>query len=212
MTIQYDRNGLADSCGIESHQRPLFATLMGNGTIDSDTIFAFHKTLGHFRTKVQNIAKYVIRIQGDKRTLSNEYKVIARNVFRNDSEQWTELIKKGVDSYNLKYPKIQLNDEIAERLNGTPYYWDYVSFLRGGQGFTLSFYDMRGKVGSQTLPLILLDWVKRKTGIVQMHKNKESYTFLALIKTEFHENYRSMTEKPIYPDCKCFCYIDYKKK
>lgn len=202
---QYDRNCLGDLCGLEPHQRALFATLLGNGIIDSDTLFAFHKTLGPPRNKVQTVAKYVIRIQGDKPTLNNEFKVIARNIFRSDSEQYTELVEKGVNSYNLNYSKTQLNDQMAERLNGTPPYWDYVSFLRGGQGFTLSFYDMRGKVGASSLPMILLDWVKRKTGIVRQHKKETSYTFIALIKTAFNENYRSSSEKPIYPDCKCFC-------
>lgn len=204
IATEYDRNGIADAFDIEPNQRALFATLMGNGIIDSDTLYAFQKTLGHPRYRFQNVAKYVIRIQGTKPRLSQEFKVIARNVFRDDSEKWVELLKKGVAAYNLNYPKIQLNDEMGNRLIGTPYYWDYLSFTRGGQGFTLSFYDMRGMIGTSSLPLVQLDWVKRKTGVVRQHKNEKSYTFVTLIKTAFNENYRASHEKPIYPDCKWF--------
>lgn len=205
---QYDRNGVCDSCGLDPHQKPLFATLLGNGTIDSRILYAFHKTLGPPRNKVRNVAKYVIRVQGDQPILNNELKVIARNVFQSDSEQHIDLVKKGINSYNLNYTKAQSNDEMAERLIGTPYHWDYVSLLRDGQGFTLSFYDMRGQVGAASLPTIFLDWAKRKTGIVRHHKKETSYTFVVLIKTAFNEKYRSSIEKPIYPDCECFVGVE----
>lgn len=201
---QIDRNGIEKSCGLIAHQRPLLATLMGNEYANGirDELFRFHKSLGPAYSKVKNIASYIQRKQGNQRLLDSDFKIITKDVFGIDSPKWCALFEESVNSYNLNYPKKRSTDLLAAQLMKTPYYRDYVTIMGNGQGFTLSFYDMRGMVGAQTLPRLFTEWIKRKSGILRQHKKDDSYTFVVLAKFSFYEKYRSMTEKPIYPHCK----------
>lgn len=61
---------------------------------------------------------------------------------------------------------------------------------------------MRGCKPGANITLLLIDWLKRKTGIVKQRFEDDSITFKVLAKKGVDEDFMVHIEKPIYPDCK----------
>lgn len=70
------------------------------------------------------------------------------------------------------------------------------------QYLLFQFYDMRGCKPDANITLLLIDWQKRKIGILKKRFQDDTITFKVLAKKDFNEDYLAHTEKPIYPDCK----------
>lgn len=67
---------------------------------------------------------------------------------------------------------------------------------------------MRGCQPGANLTLLLLDWMKRKTGIVRQRFGDTAFAFKVLAKKSADEEYMAHIEKPIYPDCKSILLVD----
>lgn len=200
--IQYDRNGIESSCGISAYQRPLFATLLGNSYAKemNDPIWKFNQRLGPAYNRFRLVAQYVKSKQGSGREI--DFKRIALDVFLNNNEKWTSLLRQSVNSYNLNYPDEGPTTEFVERLSKTPYYHDYLLATNDNNGFILSYYDMRGKIGTQMVTELFAIWLRRQSGILKKSDHDEFYSIVILTKLSFDEPYCALNLKPIYPDCK----------
>lgn len=202
--IEYSRSGIQMSCSISAFQRPLFAALLGNGTtnIRNDELYAFQRTLGNTRYKFQNIAKYVRSKHGsDKKITYEQYKSIAKDVFRSNDENTVNLIKNGVDSYDLSSIKKTTPTDFEKKISKTLVYRDFVSITSKIQGFTSSFYDMRGQVGNRTLPELFIEWIKRKRGIF-INKKAGDSEFIIITKPSLNKSFYASNERATFPDCK----------
>lgn len=202
-TVQFCRDGISKSCGLTSIQRPLFATLVGNGYADDFSLQLkdFHRRLGKPYERIKNVAKYVKRVQGINRL--PDFERVSKDVLGSNDSKWMSLMKDSIKSYDLNYPKEEVDKNgLTYRLSKTSYYRDYMSAKDRSQGFTLSFYDMRGNNGSQSLTTLFTEWIKRKTGVLKHQELNESYTIDILAKFTFEEDFRATKVHPIYPKCK----------
>lgn len=104
-TIQICRDGISKSCGLVSMQRPLFATLIGNGYADDfdSELQQFHRKLGKPFARIKNVANYVKRVQGNNRL--PDFERISKDVLGTNNSKWINLMKESIQSYDLNYPK-----------------------------------------------------------------------------------------------------------
>lgn len=197
-TIEYNRNGLASMLKISIDERPLFATLAGNGYISEfyDQLTSFHRSLGDMRSKFRNIARYIHHN-------AFNLKRISEDVFGVDDEKFVMLLKDSIDSYNVNFVKQASSDEFLDRLKLTPYYQHYIDYSANVTTFISVFYDFRGRYANvRPLPNLLIEWSKRKTGILRRHDVDPDFSLTILTKLSIEEDFRAIDEKPIYPDCK----------
>lgn len=201
-TTEISRNGISKSCGLVSMQRPLFATLIGNGYADDfdSEIQGFHRSLGKPFARIKNVANYVKRVQGNNRL--PDFERVSKDVLGSNNSKWINLMKESIQSYDLNYPKEKVDkSSLSYLLSKTEYYRDYMSAMDPNQGFTLSFYDMRGNDGPLSLPGLYTEWNKRKMGILKNQEMDESCTINILAKFTFQERFHVTKVKPIYPEC-----------
>lgn len=67
---------------------------------------------------------------------------------------------------------------------------------------------MRGCKPGANITRLLIDWLKRKTGVVKQRFEDETITFKVLAKKDANQDYMAHIEKPIYPDCKIILFAD----
>lgn len=200
-TIEYNRNGLACMLSLARHQLPLFATLLVNDFTHS----YFHKLnrfFGPNRYRVRNVAKYVRKFGRLNITDLDLERIIFR-VFGYNDEELQQVFRQSLDSYNIDFPPIQIDDALEQKLLHTNMYRPYMSNTWGIQGITMGFYDMRGT--GTNFPMLLIDWIRRKKGILK--PNTERDTFLVLAKKEINQNFMAHTETIICPECKHYLTI-----
>lgn len=191
---EYDRNAIAQIYSLKKYQLPLFATLLGNDFLNHMHLTKFH---GNVSTehRIKNVANYVRKIGHAKLTIRQ----VAEQVFgkdNNDIEHLKGLIKESLDSYKVNYPPVKIDDPLENKLLNTRMYRQYMENSWSIQGITMGFYDMRGP--GAALPMLLIDWIRRKKGILKRTKD----TFLVLTKKEIDEKFKAHTETVICPDCK----------
>lgn len=194
-TLEYKKNALKKLCS--QQKLPLLATLVGN---DFTKVFArklnlFHCSLGEKDDKVKNVARFIRPFKCVK--LSDNQ---IRKIFGNASDRGRMLIEKSLDFYKMKDSLTTIDDPIAEHLFGSPSYPAYITIMGPIHGINMNYYDMRGCAEGTSLPLLLIDWLKRKIGLLRKQNNDETFTFTLLTKKSLDERFMEYDETPIYPE------------
>lgn len=214
-TIAYDRNAISNIFGISEEQRPIFATLIGNGYMGAHykQLTDFHYRLHDFvrrsnnskcqkQTRFHKVAQYVR--QQSIRLTDETLKRISIDVFGDSDKKLIALIKESISSYDINYEtQEQPSDQFAAQLLGTPYHEHYITYTKDVHGFASAFYDFRGRARNPSLPKLLIGWAKRKAGILRHHKRDPTFSLIILAQTSFEGKCIVMNEMPIYPDCTC---------
>lgn len=198
-TAQFDRGGIAKVIGIDPIHRPLFATLMGNehGEGFRDDLKKFQKSLGMDRFK--KVAQYAKNARRDKDgTL--DFERISSEVFGVCDDKYIRFLKRSVNSYKLKNPPERKWRKIMLFVSETIYNRDFLMSTDDQRVIILGFYDLRGKMGMETLPVLFMKWDQRKTGILnKVCKKQISGNVFA--KFELDEGFDLKPSEPIKPDC-----------
>lgn len=205
-TVEYNRRGIAKVCALSHHQLPLFATLLANDFTHSyyNQLSRFAASMGPLKYKFQNIARYV-RKKASKNLSDRDIQSIAHNVFGYSNGEIVDLIKESLKSYDLDFPPAEITDPLELKLQHTIMYRPYMSNMCSIHGLTTSYYDNRGCEEGKVLPILLIDWLKRRKGVLrQQQPNRNIYSFILLAKTTFSQDYIDTEELPIYPECKIF--------
>lgn len=199
ITTELNRNGLLRLCSLNQRQLPLLATLNGNDITKKyeDKLYRFWCRLGPLRKRFQNIAQYV-RQFGYGSLSWADYERISIDIF--GSDDMGNLIKQSIDSYNIDFTPATM-DPLEKKLLKTPMYRPYVALMSAIQAISTPFYDMHHSHRGINFPAILLDWLKRKIGVLRQ-RNGNTFIFTLLAKKYVSQLYMAHTETPIYPNCK----------
>lgn len=202
-TVEYERN-IEHICQLRKFQLPLFATLLGNDfTLKYyDELLDFHNSLGPLVYKIKCVARYVRTKSVD--LSDDDVREIAQKLFGNSDIDKQQLIRKSLKSYNVDVPPTIIDDPIEKCLVNTDMYRSYVATVSPIQGISLPFYDMRGCKPGENLSLLLIDWLKRRIGVLKQKNPDKSTTFTLLAMKDPEEDFGVHFESPIFPDCE-FC-------
>lgn len=173
-TVEYSRDGMANVLSLAPRQMPLFATLIGNDIIKPyyDQLVRFASKLGPLKFKFQYIARYVRDRFEDSHGLSDADIIrIVRQVFGSTDMEIVDLMKQSLNSYRLDFAPAIVINPLEKQLLHTKMYRAYISNMRSIWRLTLNFYDLRGCNPDKCLPLLLIDWLKRRKGVLHC-KNK----------------------------------------
>lgn len=198
-TAQFDREGIVKSCGIDAIHRPLFATLMGNELANDlrDDLKQFQRSLGKDRFK--KVAQYAKNAKRHKSGLL-DFERISTDVFGVCEDEYVNFLENSVNSYNLDEVPEKEHNEIFSRLSSTPFNRDILKILSGRRVFLLSFYDMRGKCVTETLPMLFMNWHQRKSGILSGFFENDSCGKV-FAKFKHDEDFRLVSCEAIKPKC-----------
>lgn len=196
-TAEFDREFLSKKCSLNQRQLPLLATLVGNDVTNkySDQLYNFARQLGPLRTKFQN---YVRRFGADG--LSNEDlgRISHRILGNNDM---ADSIRESIDSYNTDFTPATIDDPFERKLLKTSIYRPYMGTISETQDITMHFYDMYPFERGIKFSSILVDWLKRRIGVLRYNGQDDSYKFTLLAKKRADKPYMAHIETPIYPEC-----------
>ncbi|XP_055310152.1 uncharacterized protein LOC129573547 [Sitodiplosis mosellana] len=195
-TIEYNRNGIANTCSLARHQLPLFATLLANDFTHGyyNQLARFYCSMGPMKYRIRNVARYVRKL-GNVNLNEFDISRIIQQVFGYTNDELQQLFRQSLDSYNIDFSPMQIDNPLEQKLLNTAMYRPYMANSCGIHGFTMGFYDMRGS--SANLPILLIDWVKRRKGILKRNTNE---TFLVLAKKNMNQSFVSHTETVICPE------------
>lgn len=199
-TIHFDRGALARVCGIEAIHRPLFATLIGNRRDEDfrNKLTEFAKRLDKHGSPVAKVAKYVKKLQGNYQVHELNFKRLSEDVFQSCEDRYIRFLKGRIDSYDLDRIPDEEHDTLS-RLCSSQYYRDVSMIMDDDRVLILSFYDLRGEYETETLPVLFLNWDRRKSGILQKVWRIESKPIKAFAKFRFDGCFRVRVKKPIRP-------------
>lgn len=201
-TVEYNRNGIANVCSLSQYQLPLFATLVANDFthVYYDQLSRFASKFGPLKFRIKNIARFV-RQRAHRDLSDKDIRSIVHHVFGYSNDEIVDLIKESLDSYNVDFSTAVIDDALEEKLLHTNMYRPYMGNMCTIHGLTASYYDMRGCEPGKYLTTLLIDWLKRRKGVLRQ-KGQNNYSFILLAKTSLNINYMDSEEVPIYPDCK----------
>ncbi|XP_055310151.1 uncharacterized protein LOC129573546 [Sitodiplosis mosellana] len=202
-TTEYGPNCLINVFALAKHQLPLFATLIGNKITGEyyDKLCRFHYSLGSTTYRWQNVARYVRKVYDSSKHLSDmDIRRLTQHVFGTADEPYQRLIRQSLDFYNLNYPEAIIDDPLEQKLVNTDMYRTYKTIMDPIKTILARFYDMRRGVEGASFSELVIDWEKRKVGILQQRLNDNSFTLQFLAKKSFNEAYQFNTETPVYPD------------
>lgn len=172
-TIEYNRNAISNICSLSQHQLPLLATILGN-----DITEIYNKRLTEICKKVdpngstmKNAASIVQKIYASN-AKNMDIKCIVQQIFCQTSDEKEQVIQQSLDSYNINFTKKIIDNPLEKRLFSTNIYQYYMETLGSTIIIGMPFYDMRGCEDSSTLPSLLIDWAKRKVGVLRQKKQR----------------------------------------
>lgn len=207
MTIEYNRQ-YNQILSLSVDQLPLFASLMGNDIITSKAIENYFKYIDPSQPKIRNVAKFIQRdlSQGInfERISDNDIRQIIERIFGRVLDGWEQLMKSSIDSYNTDYAPAVITDPIEAKLAHSTMYRPYVENMGHTQVVIMSYYDLRGADPSTSLPGLLLEWLKRRKGILMNGTKDPANTFTALVKKSFDGKCQAHVETMTYPNCEFF--------
>lgn len=201
--LKYGRNDVARNLNLLTYQLPLFATLMGNDitSTHNKVLNRFGQKLDTSQSRFQNVARY-IRNLGRLELNDNDIKRIAQDVFKSVDNNYCQLIKTSIDSYNTSFPPATVNDPIESELLHTNMYRLLMETKCSIHGILLPLYDMRGCPEEANLSKLLTDWIKRRKGVIFYNSsNAPAHTFTLLAKKDINEKFLAHTETVAIPDC-----------
>lgn len=197
-TIEYNRNGIANILSLAKHQLPLFATLLANDFTHGyyNQLARFYCSMGPMKYRIRNVARYVRKV-GNANLTESDISRIIQQVFGYTNDELQQLFRQSLDSYEIDFPPVKIDDPLKQKLLNTAMYRPYMANTCGIHGITMGFYDMRGT--SANLTMILIDSIKRRRGIL---KRNTKETFLILAKKEINQYFAAHNETMICPECK----------
>ncbi|XP_055309991.1 uncharacterized protein LOC129573501 isoform X2 [Sitodiplosis mosellana] len=183
-TIEFNRNGLATICSLSQHHLPLLATLLTNDFTHDyyDQLVNFYTSLGPMKFVVKNVARYVKKV-GSAHLSDLDIRRLTQHAFGEADNKIQRLIRQSLDSYNIDFPPVIIEDPMELKLLNTGMYELYMYYMGEIQDIILGMYDMRDCKSETNLPLLLTDWA-----------------FTLLTKKQFNEDYIIHKEEPIYPE------------
>lgn len=201
-TTEYEPKCLVSCFEIAKHQLPLFATLLGNEITSKhkDILYDFHKTLGPLKYRLQNVANYVRKV-GSIHLSDLDIRRLTQHVFGTADDEMQKLIKQSLNWYDTNTPPIVIDDPIEQKLANTNMYRTYKAILSPIQIVNAQFYDKRSCVDTGNYTELIIDWYKRKVGVVRQQRIDDNFTLTFLAKKNSDEGHQAYTDAPIYPDC-----------
>lgn len=210
-TIEYNRKSMELILSLSVDQLPLFAGLMGNDIMISKPLFIkldnFFKKIDSTQPKIRNVAKFIRDLgQGInfKRISDNDIRRIIEIIFGRANGDWEQLLKSSIDSYNTDYAPATITDSIEANLLHSNMYRSYMENMGHIQIIIMSYYDLRGCEPATSLPGLLMDWMKRRKGILMNDagtRKDPTNTFTVLVKKNFEEKCMAHMETLTYPNC-----------
>lgn len=117
-----------------------------------------------------------------------------------------KLIRNSLETYAIKVKPEFVYDPFERTLLATKskMYRFYMALKNPIQGISLPWYDMVENGNIISLSELLIQWSRRKVGLLNVHKDKndDSHTFTILTKRNANEPFSDSSEVPEYPDCK----------
>lgn len=202
-TTETNPDDLKYFLSLSSEQLPLFATLCGND-ITQPLSRKFDDFFGARQQKFETVAQFV-------RDQAPDYDIqrILTEIFGCVKNDTLELIENSINSYKTDAEGTINDDPMAERLFHSKLYRSYMKFLVPIHARGMPFYDLRGCEGEISVPCLLIEWIKRKKGIVMnANEDKSQYTFTLIVRKEFNVECMAHVETPIYPGCGFFFYFN----
>lgn len=202
-TTQYKPHCLVNFYALAKHQLPLFATLMGNKITGEnfDDLNRFHRGLGPTKYRFQNVARYVRKVCSTHPS-DLDIRRITQHVFGTADDKMQKLIRQSLNFYNLNYSEAIIDDPLERKLVNTNVYRTYKAGMSPVQIIFVRFYDTRNCFNGANYAEVLIDWDRRKSGILRQRFNDDSFKKLYLTKKSFNESYQVYAEPPVYPDCR----------
>lgn len=207
-TIEYQRNSIERILSLKRDQLPLFATLLGNDITNTKTfnlrIDNFFKEIGPPGQKIRNVARFIRDLgpgMNFKRLSESNIREMVEIIFGRANSTWEKLIRTSIDSYNTDFSPAVITDPIEKKLLHSNMYPSYMESMANIQTINMVFYDLRGCNSDTSLPDLLIDWIKRRKGIVMNSAKAPSNTFTLLVKKNFNEKCMAYTETLTYPNC-----------
>ncbi|XP_031632736.1 uncharacterized protein LOC116346688 [Contarinia nasturtii] len=190
---EYDRNAIKEILSLEEHHWPIFASLAGNDFTKEP--FSIRKQ------QIEQAARWTRKLNSVHPSDAEFRRVVAQ--FRHDdAAKAIDLIKESIRSYDLNFSPVIDDDPLIKGLSKTSMFRTYMSSLDPVKMIGLNYYDLRGCEQAEYLPILLIDWTKRRFGIVHKHKQSDEnqivLTFLA--QKKFNEKFEEYKEEPEYPD------------
>lgn len=202
-TIQFDRNALVRFCGIDAIHRPLLATLLGNDCAEGfrNELAEFEKRLEKYGSRVEKVAKYVKKLQRNDQIHELNFECLSEDLFGSREKRYIQFLKRSIDSYDLdRHSHDEMAHDILNRLlSSTQYYRDVSMLMDDDRILILSFYDLRGEYETETLPVLFLNWDRRKSGILRKVLEIESNPISVFAKFRFDGSFRVRNKKPLRP-------------
>lgn len=186
---QYARKGILKLLNLSREHMPLFATVKGNDF--TKEIFPPTK-----RTFLE-AADFVRDVD-----LAADIK----DIFPECNGFALKLIQNSLDTYNIKVKPPPVEDSIEQKLfeSKNKMYRFYMALKNPIQGISLPWYDMVENGNVINLSQLLIQWSRRKVGLLNAHKpkNDDTDSFTILTKRDANEPFSDSSEVPEYPDCK----------
>lgn len=210
-TIEYHRNSIGRILSLTKDQLPLFATLLGNDITNTKTFNLkmdnFFKKIGPPEQRIQSVAKFVQDLGRGRHGMNfkciseRNIQQIVEKIFGHANSTWQQVIRNSIDSYNTNYSPAAITDPIEKKLLHSNMYPIYMECMASVQMIKMTFYDLRGCESDTSLPDLLIDWMKRKKGILMNGAKDPASTFTSLVTKNFNEKYMAYEETLTYPDC-----------
>lgn len=147
--------------------------------------------------RIHNVARYVRRF-GRVQLSDEDIHQITYDVFGFVDNKMQDLFKQSINSYDTDFRAAPIDDPFEKKLLNTKMYRPFMSNYSSVQGLTMGY----GCDSDSIMPMLFIDWMKRRRGIL-MHEQK-SLTFTLLAKKRINEPFQMYTEEHIFPDCKWF--------
>lgn len=128
---------------------------------------------------------------------------IVSKFFSAADDRKVKLIESSVNSYNTDVELSTVaSDPIASKLFKSKVYRFYMENMNRIQKINMPLYDFRGGESEKTLPDLIIDWIKRRKGILLNGRSGTRDDFTVAVIRGFDELCTDNPETPTFPDCK----------
>lgn len=211
ITLEYNKYAIQNLFSLHQKQLPLFATLIGNDTTKAyfSELKQYFERLDRSRDRFMNVACFVHATKKIDLT-DADIAVIVSNIFGHSNDEIVNLMRESLDSYKIDSRLVIIDDPVANQLIGTINYSAYMTIMSNIHGISMSYFDMRE---GEVLPILLMNWMKRKVGIVRSKNGiyDASFTLNLLAKRRLDEPFLAHQEKPIYPECMSHKFVHFSE-
>lgn len=198
ITKEFDRNAFRNGVSLPYGRKlSLFATLLGN---DFTKRFSTHlgDKFGYGLQSKFNVANYVRNLNSDL-----DFVRITQDVFDQTNREFENLLRQSLNFYDINSPIHIPIDPVADQLIGNAIYPTYLMIMGKVQCISMGYYDLhQDRDVNRNLPTVLIEWMRRKVGILRQHIEDSTYTFSVLAKMDRSQNFREYRATPVSPPSK----------